>query len=134
MLVSEMLLRVGQSCPGQQAAAKEPVRTVSLSKLPPHQVELTKMQNTFVLMLKELKQDAGSNLEPAKAATKEIVGKMLAELTKGENVSLASITLEQITDAIVHTADRAGPDPEKLAEFRGGLIALSENLSRADTS
>jgi len=57
---------------------------------------------------------------------------MLAELTKGKNVSLTSITPEQITDAIIHTVDGAGLDPEKLAVFQGGLIALFENLPRAD--
>ncbi len=85
-----------------------------------------------MVLLKELKRDAGSDLEPAKAATKEIVDKMLAELTKGQDAPLASVTPEQITDAIVHTVDGAGLDPEKLAEFRGGLIALFENLPRAD--
>ncbi len=130
--MSEMLLRVGQNDPEQRAAVKETARAVSLSKVPPHQVELTKIQNAFMVLLKELKRDVGSDLEPAKAATREVVSKMLAELTKGQDAPLASITPEQITDAIVHTVDGTGLDPEKLAEFRGGLIALFENLPRAD--
>ncbi len=130
--MSEFLLDVGKNDPEQQAAAKEAARVVSLSKVPPHQVELTKIQNTFMVLLKELKRDAGSDLEPAKAATKEIVDKMLAELTKGQEAPLASATPEQITDAIVHTVDGTGLDPEKLAEFRGGLTALFESLPRAD--
>jgi len=129
--MSEILLKVGQYDPKQKTAAKKAARAVSLSKVPPHQVELTKMQNTFVLMLKEMKRDAASNLEPAKTATKEVVSKMLAELTKGQGAPLATITPEQITDAIVHTVDGAGLDPEKLAEFRGGLTALFEDLPRA---
>lgn len=130
--MSEMLLGVGQNDPEQRAAVKETARAVSLSKVPPHQVELTKIQNTFMVLLKELKRDVGSDLEPAKAATREVVSKMLAELTKGQDVPLASITPEQITDAIVHTVDGAGLDPEKLAEFRGGLTALFENLPRTE--
>ncbi len=132
--MSEFLLDVGKNDPEQQAAAKEAARAVSLSKVPPHQVELAKIQNMFMLMLKEMKRDAGSDLEPAKAVTKEIVDKMLAELTKGQDAPLTSITPEQITDAIVHTVDGAGLDPEKLAEFRGGLVALFENLPRADST
>ena len=95
-------------------------------------MELTKIQNTFMVLLKELKRDAGSDLEPAKAVTKEIVDKMLAELTKGQDAPLASVTPEQITDAIIHTVDGTGLDPEKLAEFRDGLTALFESLPRAD--
>jgi len=123
--MSEMLLGAGQ----QEAA-----RTVILSKVPPHQVELTKVQNTFMVLLKELKRGVGSDLEPAKAATKEIVDKMLAELTKGQDTPLTSITPEQVTDAIIHTVDGAVLDPEKLAEFRGGLMALFKNLPRADNT
>jgi len=123
--MSEVLLNAGQ---------REAARAVSLSKVPSYQVELTKIQNIFMVLLKELKRDAGSDLEPAKAATKEIVDKMLAELTKGQDAPLASVTPEQITDAIVHTVDGTGLDPMKLAEFRGGLIALFENLPKADNT
>ncbi len=130
--MSEILLDIGKNDPEQRAAVKETARAVSLSKVPPHQVELTKIQNTFMVLLKELKRDVGSDLEPAKAATREVVSKMLAELTKGQDAPLTSITPEQITDAIVHTVDGTGLDTEKLAEFRGGLIALFENLPRAD--
>jgi len=132
--MSEILLRVGKNDPEQQDAAKEAARAVNLSKVPPRQVELTKIQNMFILMLKEMKRDAGSDLEPAKATTKEIVDAMIAELTKGQDAPLASVTPEQITDAIIHTADGTGLDPEKMAEFRGGLTALFENLPRADNT
>jgi len=123
--MSEVLLSAGQ---------REAAWAVSLSKVPPHQVELTKIQSTFMVLLKELKRDAGSDLEPAKAATKEVVDKMLAELTKGQDVPLASVMPEQITDVIVHTVDGTGLDPTKLAEFRGGLLLLFENLPRADNT
>lgn len=130
--MSKVLLSIGRSNPELEASEKAAARAVSLAKVPPHQVELTKMQNTFVLMLKELKRDAGSALEPAKMATKEIVSKMMTELTKGKDSPLASITPEQITNAIVHTVDGAKLDPEKLAEFQGGLNALFESLPRSN--
>ena len=83
-----------------------------------------------VAILRELKQTTGSNLEPAKAATKEIIDKMMSELTKGQDALSPSATPEQITDAIIHTVDGSKLDPEKLAEFRGGLVSLFENLPR----
>ncbi len=123
--MSELLMGEGQ---------RDAARAVNLAKVPPHQVELTKIQNTFLVLLKELKRNAGSDLEPAKAATKEIVEGMLVELAKGQDAPLASVTPEQITDAIIHTVDGAELDPEKLAQFRGGLTALFENLPRADNT
>ena len=128
--MSDILLGIGRNEPEQSAAAKEAVRAFNLSKVPPHQVELTKMQNTFMAILRELKQTTGSNLEPAKAATKEIIDKMMSELTKGQDALSPSATPEQITDAIIHTVDGSKLDPEKLAEFRGGLVSLFENLPR----
>ena len=130
--MSDILLGIGRNEPEQSVAAKEAVQAFNLSKVPPHQVELAKMQNTFMAILRELKQTTGSNLEPAKAATKEIIDKMMSELTKGQDALSPSVTPEQITDAIIHTVDGSELDPEKLAEFRGGVIALFESLPMAN--
>ena len=126
--MSNVLLGYGQSDFGQRAAAREAARTVKISKTPPHQVELAKIQNTFMAILKEMKRDAGSSLEPAKATTSEIVGQMMVELTKGQDVPLTAITPEQIVDAIVHTAGDAGLTQEGLAALRGGLLSAFESL------
>lgn len=121
--MSELLMGEGQ---------RDAAKAINLAKVPSHQVELTKIQNTFMVLLKELKQNVGSNLKLAKAAAKEVVEAVMAELTKGQDAPLTSITPEQIADAIVHTVDGAGLAPEKLAEFRGGLVSLFEQLPRAD--
>ena len=121
--MSELLAGAGQW---------EAARAVSLSKVPPYQVELTKIQSMFVTMIKAMKRNAGSDLELAKMLTKEVIGRLMDELTKGQEAPLTSITPEQITDAIVHTVDDGILDPEKLAEFRGGVLSLFENLPRAD--
>ncbi len=124
--MSEVLMGEGQ---------REAARDVSLLKVPPYQVELTKMQTLFTTMLKEMKRDVGSNLEPARALAKEVIGRMMEELSKGQEAPLTSITPEQMTDAIVDTVDDGTLAPEKLAEFRRGVLSLFENLPRAnDTS
>lgn len=126
--MSDALLSYGQSDLGQRAAAREAARAVKLSKTPPHQVELAKIQNTFMTILKEMKRDAGSGLESAKATTSETVGQMMAELTKGQDVLLTAITPEQIVDAIVHTAGGAGLSMEGAEALRGGLLSAFESL------
>ena len=126
--MSDILLSTEQSDSGQRATIKEAARTVKLSKTPPHQVELAKIQNTFMTILKEMKRDAGSGLESAKETTSEIVGQMMAELTKGQDVPLTAITPEQIVDAIVHTAGSAGLSMEGAEALRGGLLSAFESL------
>lgn len=130
--MSDILLGVGQNDQRRSAAAREAARAVSLQKTPPRQMELIKMQNMFMSILRELKQEAGSNLEPAKAAIKEVIEEMMEEYEKGQDALSPSITPEQITDLILHRVDGAALDPEKLAEFRDGVVSLFENLSMAN--
>lgn len=120
--MGELLLGVGQRGAAQVAA---------LSKTPPHQVELSKIQNTFMVMLKEMKKDMVSELVAKQAATKEIVAQMMVELTKGQDKPLTEITPEQMTDAILHTVDTSVLDPDKLSAFRSGVVSLFEALPRA---
>ena len=120
--MSELLADAGQ---------QDVAQAVSLSRVPPHQLELTKIQTMFITILKEIKRDAGSNLEPTKAVTKEIVRRLINELSKGQEAPLTSITPEQITDAILYTVGN-GDEPEKLAEFRRGLVSLFETLPKAN--
>ena len=128
--MSETLLGIGQNDPAQSEAAGDAARAVSLAKVPVRQTELTKIQNTFMAIVREMKQDAGSNLDRPKRVTKEVLGKLMAELTKGQDALSPSVTPEQITDAIIHTVDGSELVPEKLAEFRDGLASLFENLPR----
>ena len=128
--MSEILLGIGQNDPVQSEAAGDAARAISLAKVPVHQTKLTKIQNTFMAIVREMKQDAGSNLDRPKRVTKEVLGKLMAELTKGQDALSPSVTPEQITDAIIHTVDGSELDPEKLAEFRDGLASLFENLPR----
>lgn len=123
-----MGLGAGQSDLRQRAAAKEVARAVKLSKTPPHQMELAKIQNTFMTMLKEMKREAGANLEPAKTVTSEVVRQMMAELTKNQDMPLTAITPEQIVDAIIHTAGGAGLSEEGAEALRGGLLSAFESL------
>ncbi len=129
--MSDILLSAGPSDSGQKVA-REAARAVKLSKSPPHQVELAKIQNTFMTMLKEIKREGESNLEPAKAVTSEVVGQMMAELSKNQDVSLTAITPEQIVDAIVHTAGGAGLNAEGAEALRCGLLSAFETLPRGD--
>lgn len=128
--MSEFLLGVGQNDPEQNEAAKGAAHAVNLAKVPVRQTELTKIQNTFMVIVREMKQDAGSNLDRPKTVTKEILDKLMAELTKGQDALSPSITPEQVTDAILHTVDDAGLSPETFESFRDGVLALFQNIPK----
>ena len=83
-------------------------------------------------IVREIKQDAGSNLDRPKRVTKEVLNKLMAELIKGQEALSLSVTPKQIADAIIHTVDGSELDPEKLTEFRDGLVSLFENLPKVN--
>lgn len=120
--MGELLLGAGQ---------REAAQATGFFKLPLYQAELSKIKNTFIAMLKEMKRDMRSEVKAKQAATKEIVAQMMAELTKGGDRPLTEVTPEQMTDAILHTVDTSVFDPDKLAAFRSGVVSLFENLPRA---
>lgn len=120
--MSELLMGEGQ---------REAAQAVNLSRTSPYQMELSKIQNTFMAMLKEMKRDMGSVLVEKQTVTKEIVAQMMAELTKEQDKPLTAITPEQIVDAVIHTVDGAALDPDKLAKFRTGALSLFEALPKA---
>ena len=128
--MSDILLGIGRNEPEQRTAVREAAHAISLSKIPLRQTEQIKIQNTFMTILRELKQEAGSNLEPSKAATKEIIDKMMSELAKGQDALSPSITPEQITDAILHTVGDAELSPETFESFRDGVLALFQNIPK----
>lgn len=74
--MGELLMGAGQ---------RDAAQAASLSKTPPHQMELSKIKNTFIVMLKEMKKDITSELTESQTATKKIVTQMMAELTKGQD-------------------------------------------------
>ena len=126
---NQIFVSMGELLSG--AGRREAAQAVNLSRIPPHQVELSKIQNTFMVMLKEMKKDMASELAARQAATKEIVAQMMAELTKGQDKPLAEITPEQMTDTILHTVGTSVLDPDKLSAFRSGVVSLFEALPRA---
>ena len=131
-IMSNILLGIGQNDPQQSEAARDAAHAVSLAKVPVRQTELTKIQNTFMAIVREIKQDAGSNLDRPKRVTKEVLNKLMAELIKGQEALSLSVTPKQIADAIIHTVDGSELDPEKLTEFRDGLVSLFENLPKVN--
>lgn len=131
-IMSSILLGIGQNDPEQSEAARDAAHAVSLAKVPVRQTELTKIQNTFMAIVREIKQDAGSNLDRPKRVTKEVLNKLMAELIKGQEALSLSVTPKQIADAIIHTVDGSELDPEKLTEFRDGLVSLFENLPKVN--
>ena len=111
--------------PENREAIAEAAKTISVSRTPMYQADLTAIQNTFMNVLKEIKKEIGSDVSGAQAMSKEAAQKMYAELTKGQAVIKPNITPEMIAGAITDTVSGMdGVDPEALKQFNQALIGL----------
>lgn len=128
--VQGLILNQGREIPGQLGAARQAAQEIETHKTPPYQQELTKLQDTFLMVLKDLKKDREQKTAASRAMTRRIMEQMMAELTKGQDAALASITPEQMADAVLHTVSGTEVDAEVLADLRAGLISLFEELPR----
>lgn len=128
--ISDMLLGIGLKNPELHKVTADVAQIANLSQTPPYQTDMTTIQNTFEMVLKDIKRDIGSNIETSKAMTKQIFDDMVAELTKGQDSARLSITPEQMVDAIVHRIDDVVFNPSTLTDFKAGMRSLFEGLQR----
>ena len=124
--LSALLMGEAKQHPGdREEAIAEAAKTVSVSRMPVYQADLTAIQNTFMNVLKEIKKEIGSNVSDAQAMSKEAAQQMYAELTKGQDVTKPNVTPEMIAGAITGSVSGMdGVDPEALKQFNQALIGL----------
>lgn len=86
--------------PEDREAITEAAKTVSVSRMPMYQADLTAIQNAFTNVLKEIKKEIGSNVAGAQTMSKEAAQQMYAELTKGQDVTKLNITPEMVAERL----------------------------------
>ena len=105
---------------GENAEASAAVKAL---RAPAYQADLTHIQTAFTKIVQQFREDNSARIEAARAVTKEVMQKMIAELPKGED--LRTVTPEQILDAMTSTVrGMDGVTEEQLEEFRKGVLPL----------
>ena len=82
---------------------KQAVHDISALKTPIYQADLSAIQRQFMAAVKEIKKDVGTEIEQAQKLQKDVFDKMVAELTKGENIKECKITVEDIADTVAES-------------------------------
>lgn len=97
-------------------------------KVPVYQADLTLIQNQFMITIKEVKKEIGSDLAAAQSRTEEITKEIFAELTKGQDMRHPSITPKQLADAITGTiSGMEDVNEEALKQLNHALIDLVQS-------
>ena len=123
--MSALLMGEAKQHPEDREAITEAAKTVSVSRMPMYQADLTAIQNAFMNVLKEIKKEIGSNVSDAQAMSKEAAQQMYAELTKGTGCNKAECNARMLAGAITGSVSGMdGVDPEALKQFNQALIGL----------
>lgn len=93
---------------------KQVVHDISALKTPLYQADLSAIQRQFMATIKEIKKDAGTEIEQAQKIQKDVFDKMVSELTKGQDIQKCKITLDDIAD--------------KIAESVSGINGVTEEI------
>ena len=101
--LSSLLLGQASTHPEDNVGAKEVTQIVQQYRTPPMAADLNIINNVFSQVVRDLKQNAESQLEKQKEFSKAILEEFRQNLTKEQNsTDLRSITPKDMTDAILH--------------------------------
>lgn len=108
---------------------KDAMKAVSLMKHPVYQADLTEIQNTFMMAVKDIKKETGSNMEPARTIAKDTTEKVFDGLSKDSEISLLSLTPEQVAGAVTGTVAQTGEiDPVALDRLNQALTEIMRDM------
>ena len=122
--LTDILLGFSKANPQKAEAARMAIQDVEAQKYPVQSLDMERIKAAFVEVLGELKRDSVSRAEADAKLTREVMDRMMKELTKGDPAALLTVTPEQISQAIMGFVELTEFPPEKVEALRCGLNAF----------
>lgn len=123
--LSSLLLGQASTHPEDNVGAKEVAQIVQQYRTPPMAADLNIINNVFSQVVRDLKQNAESQLEKQKEFSKAILEEFRQNLTKQQNsTDLRLITPKNMTDAILHMTATAGLPSHIQESLRKTMLEL----------
>ncbi len=118
--------------PDDRRAAKEMIENMRALRPAPLQVETAHIEETFHLIMEDIKKGALKYSQEYEKLTSEIMGQITSNLRKRLNnpMKLQGITPEMIADSVVASLARLELDEEKQAEIRSTMLKLCSDPHR----
>lgn len=119
--------------PEDAEAAGDAAKDLQLLGTPPVTADTNIIQNLFMQIARDIKKNAESSAEAQQKATAEVLNRLRANLTKGEDaVDLSKLTAEDLTAAVMKTISEAGIPEEMLSSFSVSFLDLLNALKEPD--
>ena len=123
--LSLLLSEQSRNHPEDKDAAEQAASELRQLRSPVVQVDMTAIQNLFLQIVRDLKQQTESRLDEMKTANKETLEAFRTQLVKGQDsFDLRSLTPETVADAVVQMAAGSELPAESLSELKGTLVKI----------
>ena len=109
--------------------AVQAANEINRLKTPVYQADLATIENQFMMAVKEVKKEIGSDFAAIRAMTAEETERMFTEITKGQDMENLTVTPQQTSDMIVGSVAGMGcVDPDALNTFGEALTGLFQSI------
>ena len=121
--VRSMLIGHAKYNPKDSYAAAAAARHVQFVKTPPVTADTNSIQNLFMQIVQDMKQNVEIAIEQKPVAPSEVIKKLRKNMLKGKNkYNMRKMTPEEIVDAIIRTAATDQFPVESFSDMRSGML------------
>ena len=127
--LSSLLLDQADNNPDSAESARQAAQDISAIRTPIINADTTAIQNVFMLIVRDIKEQGETIVTDSKAASAEVMQKLRKELSKGQDSpDLRNLTAEDLTAAVMKTIAATGISEDTLQSLGLAYTKVLEEM------
>lgn len=127
--LSSLLLDQADNNPDSAESARQAAQDISAIRTPIINADTTAIQNVFMLIVRDIKEQGETIVTDSKAASAEVMQKLRKELSKGQDSpDLRNLTAEDLTAAVMKTIAATGISEGTLQSLGSAYTKVLEEM------
>ena len=127
--LSSLLLDQADNNPDSAESARQAAQDISAIRTPIINADTTAIQNVFMLIVRDIKEQGETIVTDSKAASAEVMQKLRKELSKGQDSpDLRNLTAEDMTAAVMKTIAATGISEDTLQSLGSAYTKVLEEM------
>ncbi len=127
--LSSLLLDQADNNPDSAESARQAAQDISAIRTPIINADTTAIQNVFMLIVRDIKEQGETIVTDSKAASAGVMQKLRKELSKGQDSpDLRNLTAEDLTAAVMKTIAATGISEDTLQSLGSAYTKVLEEM------
>ena len=127
--LSSLLLDQADNNPDSAESARQAAQDISAIRTPIINADTTAIQNVFMLIVRDIKEQGETIVTDSKAASAEVMQKLRKELSKGQDSpDLRNLTAEDLTAAVMKKIAATGISEDTLQSLGSAYTKVLEEM------